>query len=167
MVRQKSGITLTISSAAFLVLMLTATTFNNSYIVAHAKKEQHNDGRSTTDTHVISKDTIATDITDGSPGTTVGTMFLGCEGIVSKNDSMAASVKPACDSTIKYVMDYCVEHMTDSMAKQSLQVCWDKDSMDSGFEYALEHLDNSSHDIIAKQAIIVANRINEAVGDLR
>lgn len=166
MVRQKSIIILTVSTAT-LVLMLNATTFNDSFIVAHAKKEQHNDGRSTTDTHVITKDTIATEITDGSPGMTVGTMFLGCEGIVSKNDSMAASVKPACDSTIRYVMDYCVKHMTDSMAKQSLQVCWDKDVMDSGFEYALAHLENSSHDISGKYAIIVANRINEAVGDLK
>jgi hypothetical protein len=147
--------------------MLSAMTFNNSYTIVYAKKEQHNDGTSTTDTHVITKDTIATDMTDASPGATVGTMLLGCEGIVSKNDSMAARVKPACDSTIRYVIDYCVDHMTDSMAKQSLQVCWDKDIMDSGFEYALKHLENSSHDISGKYATVVANRINEEVGGLK
>jgi hypothetical protein len=92
-------------------------------LAAYAKKKQQNvDNSSATDTRVITKDTTATDLTDGSPGTTVGTMFLGCERMVSKNDSTAASVKPACDSTIRYVIDYCVDHMTDNMAKQSSQI---------------------------------------------
>ena len=92
-------------------------------------------------------------------------MFLGCERMVSKNDITAASVKLACDSTIRYVIDYCVDHMTDNIAKQSSQICWDKDIMDSGFVYALKYLENSNHDISKKWGTIVANRINE-VGDI-
>jgi hypothetical protein len=37
--------------------------------------------------------------------------------------------------------DYCTR------AKQSSQVCWDDDIMNSGFEYALNYLKNPSNDI--------------------
>jgi hypothetical protein len=57
--------------------------------------------------------------------------------------------------------DYCTR------AKQSSQVCWDDDIMNSGFEYALNYLKNPSNDIIGKMATITANRANVNLGDIK
>jgi hypothetical protein len=113
---------------------------------------------------VITKDTIATDaFADGRPGLSVGTMLLACGAIAEKNDSMSLKLIPNCNNVVKYIIDYCDVHMTDSKAKQSLQVCWEKDIMDSAFYYALRHL-NSDGEISGKHGTLTANRINDELG---
>jgi len=54
----------------------------------------------------------------------------------------------------------------DSGAKESSQICWDKDILDSAFKYALDNLETPSHDISHKYTTIVANRINEDVASI-
>jgi len=112
---------------------------------------------------VITKDTILPDSGDGSAPITVGTLLLGCGAIADRNDRMTPKLRTVCDYFVRYVIDYCDVHMTDSKAKQSLQVCWEKDIMDSAFYYALRHL-NVDLDISGKHGKLVANRLNSEMG---
>jgi hypothetical protein len=135
-------------------LIVMAMIVLSSSQIASAKKKNE----------VITKDTIATDaFADGRPGLSVGTMLLACGAIAEKNDSMSLKLIPNCNDIVKYIIDYCDVHMTDSKAKQSLQVCWEKDIMDSAFYYALRHL-NVDLDISGKHGKLVANRLNSEMG---
>jgi hypothetical protein len=94
-------------------------------------------------------------LTPGVPRETMGNLILGCAAGIAD--------KLTCNLSI---INYCVNHMTDSNAKQNSQICWDKDIMDSAFHYALDNLETPTHDISHKYATIVANRINEDVAGI-
>lgn len=94
-------------------------------------------------------------LTPGGPRETMGNLILGCAAGIAD--------KLTCNLSI---INYCVNHMTDSNAKQNSQICWDKDIMDSAFHYALDNLETPTHDISHKYATIVANRINEDVAGI-
>jgi hypothetical protein len=107
---------------------------------------------------LITKDTLGPSLTPGGPRETMGNLILGC--------AAGTADKLTCNLSILTVINYCVNHMTDSNAKQNSQICLDKDIMDSAFNYALDNLETPNHDISHKYATIVANRINEDVAGI-
>jgi hypothetical protein len=116
-------------------------------------------GTSDPATDLITKDSLGPSLTPGGPRETMGNVIIGC--------AAGTADKLTCNLSILTVIDYCVNHMTDSNAKQNSQICWDKDIMDSAFKYALDNLETPNHDISHKYATIVANRINEDVVGIR
>jgi hypothetical protein len=91
-------------------------------------------------------------------GITVGTVLEGCNGVVS--NSSDSSLKPRCDLVVRYVVNYCLAHMNDTMAQESKQVCWDHDTMESGLKYAVTYLDGGTGMMLKAQSDIMATISN-------
>jgi hypothetical protein len=86
-------------------------------------------------------------------------MLYGCDETVSRGDAASIEVKPACDILIRYIVNYCLSHMKDSMAMENRQICWDN-AMDSGLKYAVKWLDGGTGIMLKAQSDIMAIKIN-------
>src|SRR5919198_5537215 len=93
----------------------------------------------------------------GNSDLAVGGMLYGCDELVSRGDAASIEVKPACDILIRYIVNYCLSHMNDTMAMENKQICWDN-AMDSGLKYAVKWLDGGTGVMLKAQSDIMATK---------
>jgi hypothetical protein len=96
--------------------------------------------------NVITYNTSLADIPgegSGNGDIIVGTMLSGYDHAVSKGNAVSTEAKPGCDIVIRYIVNYSLSHMNDTMAMENKQICWDN-AMDSGLEYAVKWLDGGT-----------------------
>ena len=93
----------------------------------------------------------------GGEDLTVGTMLYGCDGTVSKGNATSIDAKSAFDVVIRYIMNYCLSHMNDTMAMENKQICWDN-AVESGLEYAVKWLDRGTGVMLKAQSDIMATK---------
>jgi len=86
-------------------------------------------------------------------------MLYGCNGMVSEGSTNSKEAKPHCDVVIRYIVNYCLMHMNDTMALENHQVCWDR-GMNSGLEYAVKYLDGGTGIMLKAQSDITATKDN-------
>lgn len=112
--------------------------------------------------NVITYNTSLADIPGaghGSEDMTVGKILHGCDGVVSQGNAVSIEAKPACDIVIRYIVNYCLSHIKDTMAMENKQICWDK-AMDSGLEYAVKWLDGGTGVMLKAQSDIMTTKAN-------
>src|SRR5919197_3914894 len=110
--------------------------------------------------NVITYNTSLADIPgegSGNADLTVGGMLFACDETVSRGDAASIEVKPACDVLIRYIVNYCLSHMNDTMAMENKQICWDN-AMDSGLKYAVKWLDGGTGVMLKAQSDIMATK---------
>lgn len=120
------------------LVVLTLTTAN----VVMARSQAHDANASTGPVITTTSDVGAIPGVAPNQGITVGTVLGGCYGVVS--NSSDSSLKPRCDLVVRYVVNYCLAHMNDTMAQENKQICWDHDTMQSGLQYAVTYLDGGT-----------------------
>jgi hypothetical protein len=86
-------------------------------------------------------------------------MLYGCDETVSKCNAALIDVNPACHIVIRYIVNYCLSHMTDMMAMENKQICWDN-AMDSGLKYEVKWLDGGTGVMLKAQSDIMATNAN-------
>lgn len=100
-------------------------------------------------------------VRSGGEDLTVGTMLSGCDYAVSKGYAASIDAKAPCDVVVRYVVNYCLSHMNDTIAIDNKQVCWDN-AMESGLEYAVKWLDGGTGNMLKAQSDIMATKSNAA-----
>ncbi len=52
-------------------------------------------------------------------------------------------------------MNYCMDHMNDTMARENNQVCWNHNVMEAGLKYAVAYLDGGTGRMVKAQSDIM------------
>jgi len=156
----------------FIALSLVALNFQVQVNHNHIAAADNSGGNTSRGSEGISSTSAITNDSDvgvipgvrPNQGISVGTVLQGCYGVVSNpSDPNAAKLKTNCDVVVGYVVNYCLDHMNNTIAQQNKQVCWNHDVMEEGLRYAVAYLDGGTGRMVKTQSDIMGTIANVIV----